>query len=90
MGSKPAFARACPAASVRSVPRRSGVHPRRWHPVVYLADRGPVRFAARDTMREAFAEARELALALGARTWSVAPGRASVLASDEFARGGAR
>lgn len=83
MGSKPAFARACPAASVRSAPRRPGVHPRRWHPVVYLADRGPVRFAARDTMREAFAEARELALSLGARTWSVAPGRASILSADD-------
>lgn len=69
-------AHAC--APFRLTRRSSPVRPRRWHPVVYLADRGPVRFAPRDTMREAFAEARELAIALDARTWSAVPGRALI------------
>ena len=90
MGSKSVLAPAVACASFRSPRRSSPVRARRWHPVVYLADRGPVRFAPRDTMREALAEARELALSLGARTWSVAPGRASILSSDDLNNGGAR
>lgn len=82
MGSKSVPAPAVACAPVRSPRRPSPVRVRRWHPVVYLADRGPVRFAPRDTMRDAFEEARELALALGARTWSVQPGRASILSTD--------
>ncbi|GAA4413785.1 hypothetical protein [Quisquiliibacterium transsilvanicum] len=83
MGSKSVHAPASAAApfpSTRS--SRARPRPRRWHPVVYLGGRGPVRFAGHATMREAFAQARELALALGARTWSVAPGRATVLADE--------
>lgn len=83
MGSKSVYA---PASAAAQFPSTRSSHarprPRRWHPVVYLADRGPVRFAGHATMREAFAQARELALALGARTWSVAPGRATVLADE--------
>lgn len=79
----PKVSACAPAAAAAPVlsPRRS-IRPRRWHPVVYL-DRGPVRFASRPTMREAFAEARELALALGARTWTAVPGRASILSDDQ-------
>lgn len=90
MGSKSVLAPAVAAAPFRPTRRSAPVHARRWHPVVYLADRGPVRFAACVTMREAFAEARELALALGARTWSVQPGRASILSAADPAEGGAR
>lgn len=79
MGSKPAVARADQAASVSPVPRLSRVRPRRWHPVVYLAS-GPVRFAGCNTIADAMDEARAQALALGARTWSAVPGRASIVA----------
>lgn len=83
MGSKSVLAPAVSVAPFRRPSRRtSPVRPRRWHPVVYLADRGPVRFAPRDTMREAFDEARELAVALGARTWSAVPGSASSLSIE--------
>lgn len=82
MGSKSVLAPAVSVARVRPSRRTSPVRPRRWHPVVYLPDRGPVRFAPRDTMREAFDEARELATALGARTWSAVPGRASLSAVE--------
>lgn len=91
MGSKSVLAPAVACAPVRSPRRSSPVRARRWHPVVYLPDRGAIRFAGRSTMREAFAEARELALALGARTWSVAPGRASIFSDDNVLNnGGAR
>jgi hypothetical protein len=81
MGSKSVHAPAVQVARVRSV-RPSAVRPRTWHPVVYLADRGPVRFAPCATMREAFDQARSLAESLGARTWSAVPGRASVLSNE--------
>ena len=76
MGSKSVLAPAVSVARVRPSRRTSPVRPRAWHPVVYLHDRGPVRFAPRATMREAFDEARDLAIALGAHTWSAVPGRA--------------
>lgn len=81
MGSKSVPAPAVQVTRVRPV-RPSAVRPRAWHPVVYVADRGPVRFAPCATMREAFDEARSLAQSLGARTWSAVPGRASVLSHD--------
>ena len=83
MGSKPVFARAGQAAYSHPSPasRLNGVHPRRWHPVVYL-ERGPVRFAGRDTVLDAMTEARSLAQALGARTWAAVPGRATILEAD--------
>src|SRR5690606_6085876 len=52
MGSKSVLAPAVACAPFRSPRRPSLVRARRWHPVVYLADRGPVRFAGRATMRE--------------------------------------
>lgn len=96
MGSKSVPARAC--APIHSVPRLSRVRPRRWHPVVYF-DRGPVRFAGCDTITEAMREARKLAFALGARTWSArtwsaVPGRALVVSGgsvpSDLADGGAQ
>jgi hypothetical protein len=89
MGSKSVPAPAHAAAPIHSVPRLSRVRPRRWHPVVYL-DRGPVRFAGCDTVTEAMREARKLAQALGARTWSAVPGRALIIGADDLASGGAR
>ena len=79
MGSKSVLAPTIPVARVRPSRRTSPVRPRQWHPVVYLPDQGPVRFAPCATMREAFDQARSLAASLGARTWSAVPGRASVL-----------
>jgi hypothetical protein len=93
MGSKSVLAPAHAAAPIHSVPRLSRVRPRRWHPVVYL-DRGPVRFAGCDTITEAMREARKLAYALGARTWSAVPGRALIVSGgsvpSDLADGGAR
>ena len=75
MGPKSAYARAGLAAPFRCVRHRvPSITPRRWHPVVYT-DTGPVRFAGRPTIREAMNEAREIAQALGARTFTVQPGR---------------
>jgi len=75
MGSKSAFARAGLAAPFRCNRRHAPrITPRRWHPVVYT-DTGPVRFAGLPTICEAMTEARSLAASLGARTFTVQPGR---------------
>lgn len=93
MGSKSVLAPAHACAPIHPVPRLSRVRPRRWHPVVYL-DRGPVRFAGCDTITEAMREARKLAYALGARTWSAVPGRALAVSGgsvpSDLADGGAQ
>jgi hypothetical protein len=91
MGSKSVLAHTC--APIRPVPRLSRVRPRLWHPVVYL-DRGPVRFAGHGTVTEAMREARDLAYALGGRTWSAVPGRALLVSGgsspSDLADGGAQ